>query len=245
MRLLLRLWIALLLLTAACSQKADFLAAMDQRSTDQIRALLKSGANPNQLDGLNRPALILAIMKKRPEVVDLLLDSGANAKSEYEGVPAIMFATAQPPCSAQIVGSLLKRGAEPNVRENHSGATPLMQAAASGAERCVELLLKAGARVNVENSIRANSVWVAAEGGNPAVLQRFLAMDVDPNQSSVQNVTPLMVAAAAGNTQIVEILLQHRVNACVVDIRGRSARDMALEKGYRALSELLPVCPGN
>ena len=154
-----------------------------------------------------------------------------------------MFAAIQPHCSSTTISVLLARGAEPNVTDPVTGTTPLLSSAGTGDAQCVDLLLKAGARVDAEDSAHATSVWQAALGGNPAVLERFIEMGVDPNRPNKQGVTPLMVAAASGNKEIVDILLRHHVEQCAVDVRGRSARDMAYQHRYSALVEALPKCP--
>jgi ankyrin repeat protein len=235
--------IALLFCVSACSRSGELFAALNHGDLFEIAKLLKDGANANQRDSLGRPALIVAIAEQRADIVALLLDNGANPNSEYEREHAVMFATMQSRCSPAIVSVLLQRGAEPNVVDPVTGTTPLLSSAGTGNAECVDLLVRAGAKVAVEDSGHATSVWRAALGGNPAVVERFIVMGVDANRSNRQGVTPLMVAAASGNKEIVDILLRHHVEACAVDVRGRSARDMASERGHGALIEVLPKCP--
>lgn len=88
-------------------------------------------------------ALMYAVAKDRKEVVDLLLDAGADInESDVTVGSALTWAAYYD--REEIVEDLLDRGADPNV-VNSVGGTPLIVAASKGSARIVQMLLEHGA----------------------------------------------------------------------------------------------------
>lgn len=106
--------------------EAALLEAIDLKDVPTVRALLESGANPEEafvppgIPAAGASALHLAVLKEYQDIVRLLLDSGADID-----VPA---------------------------RDAFQG-TPLEWAAFFGLQEMVELLVEAGADVNSKNAV--------------------------------------------------------------------------------------------
>ena len=110
-----------------------------------------------------------------------------------------------------MVKLLLSRGADINAREVGSGRTPLDAAVASSvnpvnSRRMTELLLSAGANVDVRDSSGESALQLAASLGNVDVVRRLLDQGADPNALG-RDTTPLGVAAYQGDPEIVALLL--------------------------------------
>ena len=97
------------------------------------------------------------------------------------------------------------------VARNPTAVAPLNSAVAGGSLRAAELLLEAGANVDVRQ----------AEG-----------------------FTPLMGAAFAGNTVMLELLLRHGADRDLTNDAGKSAADLAEERGHSEIAESLRREPG-
>lgn len=76
------------------------------------------------------------------------------------------------------------------------------------------------------------------------IVEIFQSHPADKKHIDDQNVykeTALHLAAAANNTEIVQILLDCGVNTLLLDQWSRTARRVALENGYTAMAEQLPA----
>ena len=80
---------------------------------------------------------------------------------------------------------------------------------------CVDLLLKAGADVNVADIHGATAIGYAAYYGRVNIVNTLIKTGTDVNKSGENGITPLFLAAQAGHNKILEMLLYAgaRVNA--------------------------------
>ena len=114
-----------------------------------IRALLAAGADP---DGLNIPLLVWYVFydgatEHQMNILQLLLESGANANSMYhDGLTCLMRAAWS--CNSVAVGLLLAHGA--NVHACDAAGTTALFHARTGV--VAKMLLDAGADVNARDT---------------------------------------------------------------------------------------------
>jgi ankyrin repeat protein len=123
-----------------------FAQVSDQRMAT-IRLILQAGANPNDRDRSNgTTALMVAAGHGNEELVELLLQQGANAKAvNAYGENALHYAAWRG--NAAIAQRLISEGANVNPT-HHLGRTPLMFAVRRGSLPIVKLLLAQGANIN-------------------------------------------------------------------------------------------------
>jgi uncharacterized protein len=175
--------------------------------------ILINGKKPTRLPGsqndkivvetvaLENAPLVEAVLNNNLKAVTALLVQGAdaNAKSNV-GIPVLLVAIRRE--SAPIVEALLKRGADPNVRDADTDFTPILEAI--GRVEIVKLLLAAGADVN-------------------ATCRKEYDLE--------RGWTPLMVAAFFGSEDLVQLLIDKGadVNAKAPD--GNTALTLAKEMG--------------
>ena len=130
--------------------QAPVIRAISDSRADYLRRLLQAKANPNM--GMEKMGnysiygspLVFAIRKKRVEMAEILINSGAdvNFRNPYSGETALIYSIMARQDS--IVKNLLKMGADPNI-QSKEGGTPLMAATRVGNVELVQLLLKHGA----------------------------------------------------------------------------------------------------
>ncbi|MES2626166.1 MAG: ankyrin repeat domain-containing protein, partial [Pseudomonadota bacterium] len=108
-----------------------------------------------------------------------------------------------------VVRKLIQDGVnvdEPQV----DGATALHWAVNENDEPMSQLLIDAGADVNVRNRVGAPVILSAAVNGNARILEMLLQAGADPDmQVSATGDTPLMLAARTGIVDAVDVLLSH------------------------------------
>lgn len=144
-RLQLLLWIAFL---PGVAEAQDLVPLALSGDLPALRSAIPEGSDANPED-LVHP-LYLASQKGHEEVVNYLLDLGANPNSATSfGTPLGIAARNS---HLGIVAALLAAGADPNLPGGEYGMMPLHQAAERGAIESASLLLKGGADVNARTT---------------------------------------------------------------------------------------------
>ena len=106
----------------------------------------------------------------------------------------------------QAVAALLKQNVDVDGSQP-DGATALHWAAHWNDLSITDLLIRAGAEINVANRYGATPLWLAGVNGSAPVVARLLEAGADPNLALVSGETPLMAAARSGNVDAVRALL--------------------------------------
>ena len=120
------------------------------------------------------------------------------------------------------------------------GFTPLAMAAYNGHTDVVQLLVDRGATVDARDFQGNTPLIHAASGPAPETVTTLLDAGADINAvDSGEHFTPLMMAAALGNTRVVKVLLQRGARTDMVDVDGDAAIDFARENGHMEIVKLL------
>lgn len=141
------------------------------------------------------------------------------------------------------VETLLKHGADPNVRDNVAGGrtwdvTPLHEAATFGFDEIAAALIRHGAMVNAMDS-RGNTPLLRAADQHAGVVQILLDAKADPMQQNRLGWTPLHEAASGGQLSIVKALIDHDVKIDAQDSQGNTPLYRAAATGHVYVVELL------
>ena len=217
-------------------------------NTAVVRLLVSAGADTKAQNLLSlaagAPWVTDADENPNPEltsdILQLLLDKGANAKSP-DGDIAITGAN-----SLEKVKLLLARGANPNAKGAY-GSTPLLDAAERGNSRNVEALLNAGADVNAKDDEGDIPLLEALDPDRKrndehyhALIRALLrAKNVNVNAQNKEGETALMRAVRLGNVESVRLLLGAGANPNVADNVGYTAYTLAYSKGNTEIEKLL------
>lgn len=109
----------------------------------ELKSLIESGANLNDVDRYGWTALNYALAAQDSSKVRLLVNSGADVNTkDRRGITPLMWAALSG--RTEMVKLLLSKGAELNA-ESRNGATALSFAAAKGHDGAAKFLKKAGA----------------------------------------------------------------------------------------------------
>ena len=177
-----------------------------------IRELLAAGVNADSPNPEGETALMLVVRTGQLDAAELLIEAGAdvNAKERWAGQTALMWAGAQ--LQPAMVKLLLAHGAEFDARSAvrewtrkvsseprpkelaQGGLTPLMFAARTGCIECAELLLAAGADINLADPYGVTPLVVAALNLQNDFAAYLVEKGADINQWDLYGRTPLYVA---------------------------------------------------
>lgn len=222
--------------------------AAEAGQTEVAAMLLERGARPEGAD------LRVACLYNRPQVVDLLLKSGADADAAEESTGLRPMHEACIFGSIQCLELLMKAGARVDVLDARRNL-PLHQAALAGGQMCVETLLQAGLDPDSVNDSQETPLMLAISrdhhqladylAGRSQLTHPVLETATQAGYLSVlrRAAEPpselLSVAAARGRMELVEYLLGHGVPVDSPGHSGLSAYLAAAGTGRRDLMERL------
>ena len=135
-----------------------------------------------------------------------MIRNGADVnQAQGEGSTALLWAVNRQ--DYDVAKALLEKKANPNVI-NEFGGMPLTEAAGLNDDRLVKMLLDAGAKVDSANLDDESALMLAIKNGNLSMAETLVKAGANVNKvEKFHNQTPLIYAAAAGNSAIVKLLL--------------------------------------
>ncbi|TET69604.1 MAG: hypothetical protein E3J44_07725 [Candidatus Aminicenantes bacterium] len=183
-------------------------------------------------------ALIKAADKGDSEVVEALLDSGADINARDEQNQTALHQAASRG-HTPIVKLLLERGADVNAK-NLFAQTALVAPVYRGSLDAVRALLGAGADVDTRSGFAGQTPLLAVSTGRTKVVETLLEEGADVNaKGEAYHETALMLAAIAGNTATVKALLEKGADVKAASTDGRTAMMMAEALGHSEVMKLL------
>ncbi|EED22542.1 Pfs, NACHT and Ankyrin domain protein, partial [Talaromyces stipitatus ATCC 10500] len=196
----------------------------------------KTGAI-DQVDGSRTTALQWACEQGRLEIVQLLLEKGADVNAKGGGYGNALQAAAERG-HLKIVQLLLEKGADVNAQGGGYG-NALQDAAEGGHLDIVQLLLEKGADINAQGGYYGNALQAAAEGGHLEIVQLLLQKGADVNAQGGRYGNALQAAANGGHLEIVQLLLEKGADVNAQGGRYGNALQAATNGGHLETVQLL------
>jgi ankyrin repeat protein len=182
-----------------------------------MRVLLKAGASQKSYNA----ALLAAVRWNHVDALRLMLEQGANPRADDGAIAARLRSLPHmDPGNAQlgeVLNILLQRGWPVDARSGHqrhgNDLTALMIAASNGDMALMQLLLKAGADVNLQCDCRAfysgghTALTLACQRGDIDAVQLLLDAGAVLEAQS-RDGTPLMVAVEHDRVAVLKLLLE-------------------------------------
>jgi ankyrin repeat protein len=201
-------------------------------NVDEVRRAAQ--ADPAVLqsrDASGASPILIAAYHMKPDVVDALVELGA---------PVDIF-------EAAVLGkvdrieAILK--ASPARASEHSpdGFPAVGLAAFFGQPAAVKALIAAGADVNTAatNALKVAAIHAAVAGRNMEVVKAVLAAGADPNAPQQQGFRPIHEAGSNANRALAELLIAHGGDPSLTTDDGKSAVDLARDKGHAEFADWL------
>lgn len=216
---------------------ADLLDAVLRRDEKTVAAMLRENpALAASRDDNGISALLWACYSKQPAMAALL----RAALPELGLFEAIAV--------GDDASALALLAADPSRAGEWSGDgfTPLHFAGFFSRPAVAARLLALGADVAAEarNPMRVTPLHSAVSARHHEVCRMLLEAGAPPDRGQQHGWTALMSAAMHGDEALVDLLLAHGASREPKDDKGRTAADMAAEKGFPSLAALLRPAPG-
>jgi ankyrin repeat protein len=216
-------------------------AVSDQRQIFPL--LLQAGADINMFDDDDHSALIIAIDNLYIDAVMELVEAGAdiNASRSTHGLGMSPLSTAALKGNVEMVSLLLALGAKPSAIDA-GGWVPLQFAIGKGpgSEEVLDVMLEAGADVNIPSQDTLYPIDAAARDGHAGAIRKLLAHGANPNPVDIARMDPpLYHAIEAGSVESVAVLLDAGAKCDVTFKDGWTPMMLAAKQGDHEIGKLL------
>lgn len=180
----------------------QMLQAIREHDVARVQSLLAGGLSPNVSSERGETPLGLAVCADDPEMVSLLLGSGASPEQKHTemGLPLEIAASRG---RMPVLKALLEAGLDPNDR---TLGYPLVTAVKHGQSGAAWLLLAHGADPNVARADGLTALHYAAMRDAQETVSVLLQNGASPEARSTGGATPLHVAAMGGAVRVLALL---------------------------------------
>ena len=204
----------------------SFLSALRNNDIDAVRQFLSNGTDINAKDefGDITPLLIAGRSK---EMFELLIANGADVNAQLGNGWTLLHETARFG-NIETAELLIANGADVNSKVDTGllGAmekdSPLFVAEYHGQKEMAALLRKHGGKTGHELKAE-ESLHIAAQYGNLELVRKHLDASADVNEVDVMGMTPLHLACAGGNHDVVSLLIENGADVGAKITPGRPA----------------------
>ena len=197
---------------------------------EQVKALIKAGADVNATDGRDNTPLCRAVASGNMEVVQLLVEAGADVNA----------GNWPPLCEAvdidnvPIARYLIDKGANINIPE---GWTALQEAPYKSSLEMIKLLIAKGGDVNAGPYTALHG---AVQNNRTDIIELLLENGADINtKAAKRNVTPLCLAACYYDLDTIKLLLARGADPGIADDGGFLPLHWAALRGDKDILDLL------
>ena len=182
--------------------------------------------------------LASALLKRAPGLSQSLIDHGAalDKANAFGQTPLLAACTVG---DIERTKFFIEHKATLEARDS-DGVTPLLAACRNGSVPIVELLRQHGASLNAIDHEKRGAFLNAAMSGHGNVCEILARHGADVNAIDPANgFSALHYAAANGDLELTKTLLAIGTKRSSKDLEGRTARELAEERGFEEIFDLL------
>lgn len=188
----------------------DFLTAAEQGQLELLKICLEKGVDINITNRQGRTAIINASLNKHYECVSFLINAGADIN-----------------------------------KQDQTCFNPFLLSCLNNDLTLLRLVLPAKPNLDLLTRFGGVGITPASEKGHVEIVRELLEKtDINVNHTNFVGWTPLLEAIVLNDggekqQQIVKLLLDHGANPHMTDKYGKKPLELAREKGYSEIAELL------
>lgn len=208
----------------------NMIRAIESRDLQEVTRILNEGFDINSVNQDGQTALHLAAEKGFLEIVQSLIDMGANidCKDFYKYTP-LHFAANE---HKEITRLLIERGANPNIINNERQSALTIAMNKGNNEICLELLksnLITADTVNYSNFLYKAPLYYASRSGDLEMVELLMQKGADVKFCDSKGLSSLHVAVQKGHKDICAFLIQ---NGADMECMTKTSRNTPLHHAY-------------
>lgn len=187
----------------------DLVTAVKSNNLDLIQSILGQNPKPNLVDEAGSPLLVIAASKGFEEVVDVILDAGADING-LNRVGQTALARAAYFGHYNIVRELISRGAGVNDAGEQYNLTPLISAANGGETNVGKLLIDFGANLDDQDALNGfTPIMFATAYGHADFVKLLIDSRANPYIKSFDGAGLYDMVNFSNNKEIHEMLQRY------------------------------------
>ncbi|MDR6763111.1 ankyrin repeat protein [Flavobacterium sp. 2755] len=210
---------------------ADFAASNGQANPALYEAFFKAGIDPKKKYANGANLLLLAISSDKDlKAAEYFSTKGLSLKDvDNDGNTAFTYAARSG--NIPFLKKLIEKGIKPNDNALFTAAQGSRRET-NTIETYKYLVEEVKLKANAQNKAGQNVLHILAGKPNQAeIVTYFLSKGTDANKTDKEGNTPLMAAASAKETAVLEILLPVTKNVNTQNLKGESALTNAVRTG--------------
>ncbi|EMD92284.1 hypothetical protein COCHEDRAFT_1134609 [Bipolaris maydis C5] len=192
----------------------------------------------NSKDKDGKTPLLVAVEQGNYEVIEMLLDKGANVNAQG-GQYGNTLQAALARNHEEIAMLLLDKGADVNAKGGGRYSNALQAASALGYKEIAMLLLDKGADVNAQGGYYGNALQAALAYSHKEIAMLLLDKGADVNAQGGQHGNALQAALARNHEEIAMLLLDKGADVNAQGVEYSNALQAASAYGYKEIVMLL------
>jgi ankyrin repeat protein len=221
------------------AQQLALADAVRNNDDARTRELLAAGADPDGYDDAGNAPLHIAAMQNNPQLIEILLDAGAEIDRPRTGAGDTPLLEAVQNHGDDAALLLLARGADPTYAAWRG--TALRCAIQQNARPdVVDALIEHGAIEKARDPGHVVALFqITARAGKSAILRKLVAAGVPPDLANESGYTALMGAARKGHVEAARTLIELGASVNAREQSGKTALSEAREHAHDEVVALL------
>lgn len=182
--------------------------AVKNNDIEKIKELISIGVDLNIQDNVGRTAIYHAVWEKNKNIIKILIDAGSNVdQQDLNRSNPLMKACCNQNDDTEIVEMLINAKANLDIIGHNNLETALHWADTMGNGKIVNVLVKAGANLNLKYNKGHTILMSAGLSCKNDLVNLLLDSGADINLKNDNNKTALQLAREAKRNEVVKILI--------------------------------------
>jgi ankyrin repeat protein len=220
----------------------NLLDAIEENNIENVKVLLNKGVDVNSTDSIGWNPLLLAYHKENLELMELLLDNGADTEIKLKQNGFSILADALFNYKDDIVKLLVKKGANVNVK--YGNINPILYIRMSNDDlEIFNLFIASGFDLTARGINNETSLMSACSSWRSSlpIVKKILELHPELlHMKNDDNTNALMYACkSADNIEIVKFLIDQGIDIHLTNKKNRSALSYAVSSGFFEAVNLL------